>query len=111
MNIELNGRAVTIDDECVDFVLFFNRIGLKTKFSCCGHGLSEFSIMFTKDVTDKQIEDFILKYRSDSEFTPFIGTFSKWLRKLNGKLQYNWVYACPTIEFAKADYVVFREVE
>jgi len=111
MNIELNNRIVAIDDDCVNLILYFNRIGLKTEFSCCGHGKTNFSIMFTKEITDEQIEEFILKHSNDCKYTPLIGTFNKWLRKLDGKLRYNWRYSCPTIEFAQEDYIKFQEVK
>ena len=55
----LNGENILIDELCVPFVDFFNKIGLKTQFSCEEHSdVQTFYIIFDKSVTDEMIIDF-----------------------------------------------------
>lgn len=84
-----------IDELCRPIVKFFNEVGLTTKFSCQGHDCksnNEFHIMFHESVTDDMISEFISKYSSKYNHTPFIGKFSKWIRKCNGEIIGNWEY-------------------
>lgn len=111
MQIILHGKSVSIDDDCVNMVAYFNAIGLKTKHSCCGHGVDPFSIIFENSVTDEQMENFISKFEEENGHSPFKGKFSKWLRKINERLVYTWVYECQTIREAKRDYYTFTSME
>lgn len=62
--IKLNGAWCQIDEECVDWVLLFNKVGLTTKFCCHGEDAADnnYMIMFHEDVMDEQINEFLLKY-------------------------------------------------
>ena len=77
-----------IDKNCVELVKFFNNIGLITEFSCEGHPgkRSEFYIIFDKKILDKQISNFVNKFPST------LGSFMKWLRVVNKRMQSNWMY-------------------
>lgn len=87
MNIDYN----LIDEKCIPLVKFFNSIGLETQFSCSGHEENDngvFHIMFSEKVTDKDIENLIIKYSNKYNHSPFLGKFMKWVRKLSGEIKY-----------------------
>lgn len=51
-----------LDPKCVEFVKYFNSIGLETAMCCHGHNntnMHKYWISFSKKVTDKDIMDFI----------------------------------------------------
>jgi len=84
-----------IDELCRPMVQFFNGQGLTTKFSCQGHDNSfrnQFDIIFDENVTDDDICNFISKYSNDFDHTPFVGKFTKWIRKVNNIITCNWCY-------------------
>ena len=84
-----------IDPLCIPMIKYFNSIGLTTKYSCQGHndGINkDFYIMFDSKVTDKNIEDFLLKYNNIYSHSPFVGKFYKWMRKCSDEIVTNWEY-------------------
>lgn len=62
---ELNGKIVEIDKECLNMVLFLNKIGYKTRMCCQGHygnqGRNSFKIWFDKEVSDDKMLEFLEK--------------------------------------------------
>lgn len=99
--LEIDGLICDIDVECVDWVLFFNSIGMKTKFCCHGDDelLSFYEIVFHESVTDEQVYDF-LKRNSK------VWGFYKWVRT-NGTddtLLHNWVFLPRSKTIAKKLY-------
>ena len=84
-----------MDEACVPMCDFFNTIGLKTQFSCCGHNVEEFQIIFADEVKQDAITRFIEKISSKHDHTPLIGSFSMWMRKCDNKIVCNWVYSIP----------------
>lgn len=96
--IMINKKLCYIDEECVDWVLLFNIIGLTTKFCCHGddEALNSYEIVFHEDVTDEQIYDFLKTH-------PTIWGFYKWTRMsvLDDKLLHNWVFSPRTKRCAK----------
>lgn len=110
MLIELNNKMVEIDDDCVDLVLFFNEVGLKTKYSCQGHRENEsFQIVFDESVTDDQIKDFLKVNLNKFGHSNAVGKFSKWYRYMSGELVSNWLFTCETVHFARVSYMRFIE--
>lgn len=83
-----------MDAECVQLCDFFNSIGMKTKYSDCGHGESPFYIMFSDDVTDKKIARFVKKLSKGKTHTPCCGRFLCWVRSVNGRMTKTWEYQC-----------------
>lgn len=87
-----------IDEKCIPFIHFFNKIGLQTEFSCEGHegANHDFTIIFHDSVTDESIAALLKKIRSIKEGT--YGTFYKWMRYYNGGIHSNWMYnvECPS---------------
>lgn len=84
-----------IDKKCIPLVKFFNENGLETKYSCEGHDrsfMNSFYIMFSDNIDDTDIADFIDKFSNKYQHSPFMGKFLKWCRKMNGRISYNWVY-------------------
>lgn len=92
-----------MDKECIPLCDLFNSIGLTTQFSCCGHGESPFKIIFANNVYDKQIYDFIDMLSQDKGHTPIVGSFLKWMRKVDDKIVLNWTYQVDKIEWADCD--------
>lgn len=108
-----------IDELCIPMVKFFNDIGLTTKFCCQGHNCgysNEFYIMFHESVTDDMMEEFLLKYSNKYDHTPFVGCFSKWARKMSGKIAYNWRYSIGYTDYkfnqlqAKSDFEKMKRI-
>ena len=105
-----------IDEECTDMVRFFNDYGLKTQFSCQGHEDeidNTYFIIFDDCVSDEDIENFILPFEGiDSRLR---GSFVKWVRKLDGKVKYNWQYQITCTDektnykWAKEDLSIFKK--
>lgn len=96
--IMINKKLCYIDEECVDWVLLFNKIGLTTKFCCHGNDevLDYYEIVFHEDVTDNQIYEFMQKH-------PKIWGFYKWTRTgyCNDTLYHNWMFSPKTKRNAK----------
>lgn len=64
--LNIDGKSVEIDSECVNMVKFFNEIDLKTSMCCQGHrnvdgGRNSFFITFDKTVSDEQMLAFLKK--------------------------------------------------
>lgn len=102
-----------IDPLCIPMIKYFNSIGLVTKFSCEGHDnlfYNKFQIIFDNCVTDKQIQDFIMRYSNDYDHSPFLGQFYKWGRKIGEQYVESWIYEVSygdytmNQKFAKMDY-------
>ena len=105
----IRGKEVEIDNDCVSLIIYFNNNGLDTKYCCDGkNNNGTFYIMFEDYIEDSQMEEFLSKYRSKYDHSPFLGKFVKWCRVVNGKIKYNWMYlAMP--EHAKYDYELLME--
>lgn len=58
-DINIDGELIEVDSNCADMVLFFNKIGLRTRMCCEGHEKPIFRIWF--DVDDEIMLDFIKK--------------------------------------------------
>ena len=84
-----------MDNECVPMCDFFNNVGLKTRFSCCGHGVEGYVVIFDDSVSDADIEKFIAKCSHEKDYTPLQGKFSCWMRKCGGVMVENWMYEIP----------------
>lgn len=97
-----------MDKECIPLCDLFNSIGLTTQFSCCGHGESPFKIIFADNVYDKQIYDFIDILSQDKGHTPIVGSFLKWMRKVDDKIVLNWTYQVDKIEWADLDLEIMQ---
>lgn len=97
------------DEDCRYACDFFNSVGLKTKYSCSGHGLDEFYIMFDESVESYLIELFQM-YAFDKN--P-MGQFVLWKRlvHLDGESHYwnNWMY-CVNSGFRGMDIRAQREI-
>ena len=102
-NVENIQYPDDMDKECIPLCDLFNSIGLTTQFSCCGHGESPFRIIFADNVYDKQIYDFIDMLSQDKGHTPIVGSFLKWMRKVDDKIVLNWTYQVDKIEWADYD--------
>lgn len=102
-NVENKQYPDDMDKECIPLCDLFNSIGLTTQFSCCGHGESPFQIIFADNVYDKQIYDFIDMLSQDKGHTPIVGSFLKWMRKVDDKIVLNWTYQVDKIEWADLD--------
>lgn len=98
------GEWVNIDIPCIPMVLLLNRIGLITKYCCQGDKYNYFNIMFQDNITDKDIEDFLLKFENQYTHSPFVGKFVKWTRKMSGKIVSNWLYECNSIRSVSDDF-------
>ena len=124
VTIELNGVEITCDKGCVEMITLFNTMGLNTKFSCQGEERQDYYIMFTDEVTDQQIEDFMKLLHKDlvrqyiqhhrgeiSSYKTAWGTFKKWCRPggENGVMN-NWVYEVANLQKANEDYLLFKQV-
>lgn len=82
--------------------IFFNKHGLKTIMCCQGHGNKgssqhKFWIEFSKEVKDKDIENFLSKLPQPlyglHDGMQLIGQFKKiYLGYCNNKLHFNWRY-------------------
>lgn len=92
-----------MDKECIPLCNLFNSIGLTTQFSCCGHGENRFQIIFADNVIDEQIYLFIKVLSQARNYTPIIGGFFKWIRKVDDKIASNWIYQVDKIEWADSD--------
>ena len=95
MNLKHFKYPKDMDESCIPMCDFFNTIGLKTQFSCCGHNVDEFQIIFADDVKQDVITRFIEKISDKHDHTPLVGSFSMWMRKRDNKMACNWVYSIP----------------
>ena len=93
MNIKHFKYPKDMDEECIPMCDFFNTIGLKTKFACCGHNADKFEIIFADEVKQDSITSFIERISDKYDHTPLIGGFSMWVRKCDNKITCNWVYS------------------
>lgn len=107
----LNGKEILIDEECVDLVLYFNDIGLKTFMCCSGHGEQNFRIIFDNLVTDEDIAIFLKDKVNKYNHSMFLGKFVKWARVRSGEIVQNWMYAAETVSFAEVDYRRLKEYD
>ena len=85
-----------IDKKCIEMIKFFNEIGLITKFSCQGHDNGDnnsFEIIFDNSIEDNDVLIFLEKYSNKYNHTPFIGKFTKWMRKIDDEIVSNWIYS------------------
>lgn len=98
-----------MDKECIPLCNLFNSIGLITQFSCCGHGDNPFKIIFEDSVTDEKIYLFIELLSQTCSYTPIIGAFLKWTRKVDDKIASNWTYQVDKIEWADCDLKSIKE--
>lgn len=108
-----------IDPLCIPMVKFFNAIGLETEFSCQGHDTdlnNSFEILFSSRVQDCDIFDFLERFKNKQKiYTPLIGRFLKWMRKVEGEIVLNWVYSISfsspldNQKFAKDDLNTMKE--
>lgn len=108
--INLKNKEINIDDKCYPLVKLFNDMGLPTRHSCEGHGIYEFSIIFEDEVTDKQIEDLLLKYINKYGHSHIYGKFQKWCRVMNNKIKYSWMYIAPSVDYANRDYKILINI-
>lgn len=99
-----------MDKECIEFCNLFNTLGLKTKYSCCGHGNEYYSIMFDETVSDLTIGEFIYDISEKKDHTPLVGGFYKWCRKVEDKLVCNWEYIVDNISWAEIDLETIKSV-
>jgi hypothetical protein len=100
--IEIDGENVDLDYNCAALVLYFNKLGLKTQFCCEGHvddseseyrkDIRKYYIIFDDDVTDEQIDKFVLKHK---ELWLKIH-FTKWHRQFGDEktCKMNWMFSC-----------------
>lgn len=102
------------DEDCRYACDFFNSLGLKTKFSCSGHGVDDFYIMFDDTVTDNMIELFQIYAFNKCP----MGRFVKWkrlvypegTRSLTGAVLWeNWMY-CVNLGFKNLDVRIQRDI-
>ena len=97
------------DEDCRFACDFFNSVGLKTKYCCCGHGVDEFYIVFDDSVESPLIELFQM-YAFDKN--P-LGQFVMWKRlvHIHRESQYwnNWMY-CMNVGFRNLDVRAQREI-
>jgi len=97
------------DEDCRYACDFFNSVGLKTKYSCSGHGVDEFFIMFDDSVDSHLIELFQM-YAFDKN--P-LGQFVMWKRLVHegDKTHYwnNWMY-CVNNGFRGLDIRAQKEI-
>lgn len=108
--IYIEGKEIKIDIECINLVKLFNQVGLKTKHSCQGDAQNDFSIIFDDSITDNDMITFISKFKNKYGHSPFIGKFSKWVRLMNNKLSYNWMYTAKDYNAAHITYVRIKSI-
>lgn len=91
-----------MDNECIPLCNYFNGIGLTTQYSCSGHYIRPFEIIFAPSVTDENISTFL---RSFPQYfhTPLLGRLVKWTRMIDRKLESTWSYLVEDIRWAKID--------
>lgn len=107
MLLNIKGKLIEIDLNCVDMINFFNNENLDTKSCCEGHVIGEnFNIMFENYISDDDIINFIERYSNKFGHSPFYGKFMKWARKCNGIVIYNWMYIADVKTLAKLDYKI-----
>ena len=94
-----------LDPLCVPMVKLFNAIGLPTFSSCQGHskkvlGSSDYIIIFTEDVTDEMMENFINRVeiglskvsdRKGNSIVSLHGWFSKHVKVFNIKMRSEFI--------------------
>lgn len=106
-----------MDKECIPLCDFFNSIGLETTYSCCGHDIGSFWIIFSVKVTEEDIKNVLDKCTNRFGDTPICGYFMHWLRKNSNQFVDNWAYFVPvlnslnvsTIELAQYDLERFKK--
>lgn len=101
-----------MDRECVLICDVFNSCGLKTKYSCCGHGRGNFYVIFDDEVSILKMEEFLSQFENQYTHSPFLGKFVMWMRKMSGKIVRNWMYEAPSMRFAASDaHVIVKELD
>lgn len=103
-DIMINGELYKIDIPCIPMVLYFNSVGLYTKFSCYKMNKGDFYIQFNESVDDNTILNFI------ETFPNSIGNFYKWsrYRKEENKIIHNWTYVASDLKIANEDLQYFK---
>lgn len=102
--IKINNKEVEIEDDCIDLVLYFNEVGLKTYMCCDGHDRQNFRIIFDDSVSDNDIFDFLKDKTNKYNHSMFLGKFVKWARIISGETKLSWMYIAERKTFAKIDY-------
>jgi len=101
-----------MDKECIPICDVFNSCGLETAYSCCGHGKSDFYVIFADNVSTSQMKEFISKFNNQYTHSPFLGKFVMWMRKMSGEIVCNWMYIAPSVKFADIDReTILKELE
>ena len=112
MNID--GKKVLIDVDCVNMVKMFNRMNITTQYCCSGHNRNDkdFYIAFSPTVSDCQILDLICMFDDAIEFYNNLnGRFIKYIGESRiGKLDSCWCYRVANMEMANEDYEKFMKV-
>ena len=89
-----------MDEECIPLCDFFNSIGLETTYSCCGHDIGPFWIMFSTKITEGDIRNVLDKCTNKYGDLPICGYFIRWLRKNSNQFVDNWAYMIPTSKYS-----------
>lgn len=107
-----------IDEKCIPLVKLFNHLGLETRLCCQGHDndkSNRFYVSFENSVKGEQIIELLMNFENKYNSSPFQGKFSKWHRKIKGKIESNWFYTLDTGNFrlnqigAQRDYILMSE--
>ena len=97
------------DEDCRFACDFFNSVGLKTKYSCSGHGVGEFYIVFDDSVDNHLIDLFQLYAFNKNP----MGKFAMWKRlvHIDDKTQCwnNWIYSV-NLGFINLDVRIQRDI-
>lgn len=103
-------NRIDLDPAVIPLVNYFNSIGLKTRMSCEGHNktnVSMFWIEFAKEVTEEDIEAFLISLKEKYGHYGTCGCFA--MRVFPGpKYTYHrWRYMAATHKAAQCDYNFF----
>ena len=108
--ISISNKIIEVDRGCFKMVLFFNELGLKTKYCCEGHNSSEnYYIMLDETVKDSEIENFIARVSEGYVNTPLGLGFKKWIRKVHGETRSNWIYNAKDKQKAEVELKLMKE--
>lgn len=100
-----------MDKGCIKICDIFNSCGLTTKYSCCGHGKTDFRVIFDDNVTTTQMKEFLSLFENQYTHSPFLGRFAMWMRKMNGNIVTNWMYeARHEIEAGRDALTLLKEI-
>lgn len=93
-----------MDKECIEICDFFNKYGLKTEYSCCGHGTREFYIRFNRKIKFEDINSFLFSLNEREGCFPLYGRFVLNIGILNGEYWSVCDYVADSYEEALVDY-------